>query len=227
MSSATTLRTKPDRSQKIARPTAGGRSVRVVPLTPDRCAEWDRYVESHAHGTIFHTIGWRNAVRSAFSHEDLYLAALRDDRIVGVLPIFEVVSALAGRMLVSVPYGVGGGIIAEGDEAVATLFAAAKQAAAQRNCRSIDLRSETATVPGLPVADQHVGFRRELPDRPDDVLGWLPRKARAAARNARNKFRLSIAFGDEHLKTVWQLYTRSMRRLASLAYPLSFFQIEV
>lgn len=224
MSSATTLRTKPDRSQEIGRPSTAGRLVRVVPLTPDRCAEWDRYVDSHAHGTIFHTIGWREAVGSAFGHEDIYLAALRDDRIVGVLPMFQVASALAGRMLVSVPYGVGGGIIAEGDEAVATLFDAAKRAAAKRNCRSIDLRSEIATVPGLSVADKHVGFRRELPDHPDDVLGWLPRKARAAARNARNKYRLTIAFGDEHLQTVWQLYTLSMRRLASPPYPLSFFE---
>ena len=56
------------------------------------------------------------------------------------------------------------------------------------------------------------------------MLGWLPRKARAAARNGRQKFGLEIFYGDEHLKQVWYLYTLSMRRLGTLSYPYSFFR---
>jgi len=187
-------------------------------------AQWNRYVEGHAQGTIFHTLGWRDAVRQVFRHEDLYLTALRREAIVGVLPLFLVKSRLAGRMLVSVPYGVGGGIIAQDTQTHAALFGAARQIAESRQCRAIDLRSELALVPDIPTIDRYVGFRREMPEDARDVLSWLPRKARAAARNARNKFRLTISFGDEQLETVWRLYTLSMRRLASLAYPLAFFE---
>jgi hypothetical protein len=56
------------------------------------------------------------------------------------------------------------------------------------------------------------------------VLGWLPRKARAAARNARDKYGLTVQFDDVHLPEVWRLYCRSMRRLGSLNYPYSFFE---
>lgn len=209
----------PVAASRLPRPTC-----RVGPLTPQASAAWDAYVREHQDGTLFHTIAWRDAVKHAFDHEDFYLVAERGGRIVGVCPLFLVASRFVGRMLVSVPYGVGGGILADDHDAVIQLFAAARRNADERGCRAIDLRSERAVVPDLPVIDRYVGFRRELPPTPEEVLGWLPRKARAAARNARHKFELRVSYGDEHLRGVWRLYTISMRRLASLNYPLSFFQ---
>ena len=196
---------------------------RVVGLTADRQSEWDTYVISHPEGTLFHTAAWRNAVGETFGHKDIYLMAIRNGRIVGGLPVFLMASRIAGRLLVSVPYGVGGGIIADDDEAATALFETAKEVAHKQRCLAIDLRSERAIIPGVPVVDRYVGFRRELPDHAGDVLGWLPRKARAAARNARDKYRLIATFGDEHVKEVWRLYSISMRRLASLTYPFRFF----
>jgi len=197
---------------------------RIVALSSEPRADWDRYVLDHPDGTLFHTLGWRDAVAETFGHEELYVLATRGGRIVGVLPMFQVNSRFGGRMLVSVPYGVGGGILADDDETVAALFAHARRVAEERDCRVIDLRSERAMVPDLPIIDRYVGFGRELPDRPEDVLGWLPRKARAAARNACNKYKLTVSFGDEHLEEVWRLYSISMRRLASLTYPFAFFK---
>lgn len=127
-------------------------------------------------------------------------------------------------MLVSVPYAVGGGIVADDNQVASALFEAARDIATDRRCTTIELRSERAAVPDVAVIDRYVGFRRTLPDSPDDVLGWLPRKARAAARNARNKYGLEASFGDEHLRELWELYTISMRRLGSLNYPYSFFE---
>ncbi len=219
-----------------------------LPGTPAQASRWDEYVRNHENGTLFHTWAWREAVIEAFHHEAIYLAAFESDRqaglqtgfvgftgrIVGVLPLFYINSGFGGRMLVSVPYGVGGGIIADqprraagsacDDGIAAALFEEAKRIAAERKCVTIDLRSERAGVANLPVVERYSGFRKTLPDRPEDVLGWLPRKARAAARNARNKYHLEIEVGDEHLREVWRLYTISMRRLGSLAYPYRFFE---
>jgi FemAB-related protein (PEP-CTERM system-associated) len=150
--------------------------------------------------------------------------AAHGQRVVGVFPTVLVRSRLAGRMLVSVPYGVGGGILADDDRIAERLFEHAKEIALEERCRHIDLRSEQALLPNLPVNHSYVGFQRTLPERMEDVLRWLPRKARAAARNGREKYGLKVAFGDEHLRTVWKLYTRTMRRVASIAYPFSFFR---
>ena len=206
-------------------------STRLVPsvctvstLRPEDRGRWDALVRQTPGGTLFHTLAWRDAVAGAFGHESVYLLARRSGRPVGVLPLFHVRSRIAGHMLVSVPYGVGGGVVAEDEEAAVTLFDAARAIARERHCPTIDLRSERAAISGVPVVDRYVGFERPLPSRAEDVLAWLPQKARAAARNARDKYGLSVDYGDEHLREVWRLYSLSMRRLASLTYPFSFFE---
>ncbi len=198
--------------------------IEIESLCPTLIEEWEEYVSSHNDSTFFHGLAWQRAVKEAFAHEELYLCARRKSRLVGIAPLFYVASKLGGRMLVSVPYGVGGGIIANDKEAAVALFEAAKRLAKERRCTAIDLRSDRAVISDLPTIDRYVGFSQQLPDNPDDVLHSLPRKARAAARNARAKYELSVSYGDEHLSEVWRLYTISMRRLASLNYPFSFFE---
>ncbi|MBI4719341.1 MAG: FemAB family PEP-CTERM system-associated protein [Planctomycetes bacterium] len=197
---------------------------RVVPLAPGLEAAWEDYVRGHPQGTLFHTLGWRNAVAAAFPHPAFYQVALRRGAVVGVLPLFLVRSWVAGRLLVSVPYGVGGGIIADDTVAARALADAARELAGEHRCCAIDLRSERAEVADWPIVNRYVGFRRMLPPTAAEVASWLPRKARAAARNGRDKYGLTIAYGDEHMDTVWRLYTQNMRRLGSLAYPPSFFR---
>lgn len=209
------------RAGSIAEPVSP--PCRVSALGVEGTAAWSAYVECHNDGTIFHTSVWRDAVAAAFGHEPIYLTAVRGERLVGALPLFLVRSRIAGRLLVSVPYGVGGGILADDAPAAESLFAEAMRIAVQRRCVAIDLRSERAMLAGVPVVDRYVGFARELPADPAGVLPWLPRKARAAARNGREKYGLRVRFGDEHLRRVWELYSISMRRLGSLTYPFSFF----
>ncbi len=199
-------------------------ACRVNPLSPRLRASWDQYVSQHPLGTLFHTLAWHDAVHETFGHDSFYLIAQRGNKIVGVLPMFRVISRLAGRLLVSMPYAVGGGIIADDDEATSSLYHASLKIAQRDRIDMIDFRSEQAAIPDLPVIDRYAGFSRELPNRVDEVMGLLPRKARAAARNARNKYNLKVSFSDEHLKKVWELYTISMRRLGSLSYPYLFFK---
>ncbi len=185
---------------------------------------WNRFVQAHPLGSAYHTTAWRNAIVRSFPHQPIYLQARRGPMIAGVLPMFLVKSKLAGRMLVSVPCGVSGGILSKDDAAANALMDEAIRLCDDLNCRALDLRSEKASTDTLTTIDRYVGFSRELPEAADQVLTWLPRKCRAAARNARNKHKLSIEFGHHLLPDVWHLYSVGMRRLASLNYPYRFFQ---
>ena len=216
----------PTLDDPVIRPVraTGPGGCRVSRITPADRPAWDRFVAAHPDGTVFHTIAWHDAVRDTFGHEAFYFIARRDTDIAGVFPLFLMNSLLGGRMLISVPYGVGGGILADSDETAETLFQAALQVCKEQRCSCIDMRSERAMVPDIPTGNTHVGFRRELPDTVEGVLQALPRKARAAARNARDKYRLTITYGDDQLHEVWRLYSISMRRLASVNYPRQFFE---
>ncbi len=191
--------------------------------------QWRAFVDECDEATLFHGLGWKRAVERSFGHRSHYLLARRAGCVAGVLPLFEIASVLTGRFLISVPYATYGGALIRGDDpdgadTTRALLDAARRIARQVGARSIELRSPTARFDALPVARSHATFRKVLPASERALEVFLPRKARAAGRRAAEQHRLEASFGDEHLKTVWQLYVRSMRRLASVNYPYRFFQ---
>jgi FemAB-related protein (PEP-CTERM system-associated) len=196
----------------------------VSKLDPQHATEWSEYVRRHPDGTFFHTLIWRDAVTEAFGHEGVYLTARRDGRLVGVFPLAVVSSRLAGTILVSVPYAVYGGTLADDAEVHAALLVRAQELARRLHANWVDIRSRTPQWPDLPVLQRYVTFRKELPATPADVLAQLPRKARAAARQARERHGLTVSFDDANLDTVWALYSKNMRRVASPNYPTGFFR---
>ena len=199
-------------------------SVGIRPFDQDLAPRWQTYVDAHADGTLFHGLAWKRAVERAFGHRSRYLAAERGGHVVGVLPLFEVRSILAGRLFVSVPYATYGGVLADDEPAAALLLDHARQLAHESSARSIELRSVRAAVRDADVRHSHVTFRRSLPPRPEDVADWMPRKARAAARRAAERYALTVEYGPSLLPVVWKLYSRSMRRLGSPNYPYRFFE---
>ncbi len=219
------VESQPRRLVEVASPlhAAATDALVVRAAGPGDAGAWERYVVGHPDGTPFHSIGWQRAVESTYRHRPVYLAAWRAERLVGVLPLFEVAVPLRGRSLVSVPYGVGGGSLADDPSTHTALHEAAVNHAAERRCRSIEYRSSSPRHPSLTAIDDYLGFRRDLPRSAEELETWFPRKARACVRNARHKFNLAVDHCDRHLPAVWQLYARNMHRLGSLAYPARFF----
>jgi FemAB-related protein (PEP-CTERM system-associated) len=192
-------------------------------LDADTAEAWRAYVDRHPGGTLFHGLAWKRAVERAFGHRSRGLLAWRSGEVVGVFPLFEVNSLLAGRLLVSVPYATYGGILADDEPAAIALFEEARRIARQCRARSIEMRSIRAAVPGLKPRHSHVMFRKALPSRVEELPAIMPRKARAAARRAVERYGLEVTFDRLLLPTVWMLYSRSMRRLGSPNYPYQFF----
>ena len=184
---------------------------------------WAAYVHQSAEGTLFHLPLWCRAVERAFGHRAAHLMARRGTEVVGVLPLMEVRSWLAGKLLVSVPYATYGGLLYEDEEARDALARAAVELVHRSGARALDLRSQRAAVPAFERDERYAGFAKQLPQSPDGLETFLPRKARAAARLAREREHLTVRHDPKHLRLVWRLYTRSMRRLASINYPLRFF----
>ena len=124
--------------------TAGPEPAAALPTARIAVAEvrgaaasraWARSARYAAGGTVFHDPAWCTAVERTFGHLPLHRVATRGGTVVGVLPLMEVRSLLGGRMLVSVPYGNYGGVLAE-DESV-------RRAANAELTRRIGVEQET------------------------------------------------------------------------------------
>lgn len=203
---------------------ASARCILIHEFRRPAAGAWNDYITTHPDATLFHELGWKRAVERTFGHRPWYLYATRRQRIVGVLPMFQINSMVAGRLLVSLPYATCGGVVADDPQVAVALLSRGKALAARVGANSLELRSVCAADPELPIDGHHVCFEKTLPAGAAAVSAAMPRKARAAARRAAERHSLTVEVGPDLLPIVWQLYARSMRRLGSPNYPYRFFE---
>src|SRR5690606_37554863 len=113
-----------------------------------------------------------------FGHRAHYRVALRDGEIAGVLPMFEMKSVLFGHSLVSIPFAIGGGIVAVDDVAAQALLEDAQALAERLGVGYLELRSERAVSGLLPTKNLYVTFRADLAEGEDALLKKMERKRR-------------------------------------------------
>jgi hypothetical protein len=88
-------------------------SVRVDVADAAGTAACEAYVNAQPSATAYHRPGWLRVIERAFGHQSTYLAATRDEAVVGVLPLVVMSSRLFGRFAVSVPFVNYGGVLAD------------------------------------------------------------------------------------------------------------------
>src|SRR2546430_12764014 len=69
-----------------------------------REAEWQTYVKSAPHASLYHALEWRDLLLRAFGHRSWDLMAQDDGKTRGVLPLVEMKSSLFGHFFVSLPF---------------------------------------------------------------------------------------------------------------------------
>jgi FemAB-related protein (PEP-CTERM system-associated) len=146
-----------------------------------------------------------------------------DGTVCGVLPLCLVRGPFTGRALISSPYAVYGGVLANTPATAAELIGRAKRRAEELKARYLELRQRDR-LEGFDDQCHYYTFRKRLPSKPEQVLGSFPRKARAAVRQAIDRHGLTCKFGPELLDTFHRLYAICLRRLASPGHSKRFLR---
>jgi FemAB-related protein (PEP-CTERM system-associated) len=174
---------------------------------------------------FWHRPAWLRAVEASFAIPDVSLVAKRGGRVVGYLPLGLVETLTLEQNLVSVPFGVYGGPAGDDPEVEEALVERAMRLADAERVGCLELRQREPRAPRLPESDLYVTFVKRLPEKPEDALGMLPRKARAAARQGRDKWNLTFDDGLWYLDDFFHLFSRNKRHLGSPPLPREFFEI--
>src|ERR1700720_2433244 len=186
-------------------------------------AAWDNFVLNHAYGSPFHLIAWKESIEQTFGYRPMYLIATIEDRVAGVLPLFLVKNLLTGKRLISSPFAVYGGILADSDEARIALLNQAQALGYQLGVQDIELRNAwEGQSSGLPRITRYVTFTQEIGPDEAAVLNGIPRKTRAAVRKSL-KEGLSSGRTFSTWKTFEDLYSRNLARLGTPCFPVKHF----
>jgi len=197
-----------------------------MPLTIRRLTgeaiEWDAFVRSTPGGSPFHLVAWKQAVEASFGHRPHYVMAVGEHGIEGVLPLFEVRGLLGGRGLISVPYGVYGGICARSAAARQLLLDHAGHLSREVGASYVELRHRVGQELDLPTKSLYVTFARPITADDEENLMAIPRKQRRMTRQG-VKFGLRGEFGMQHLEAFYEVYAHSVHSLGSPVFPRRLF----
>lgn len=182
---------------------------------------WDRYVQNHSSGTLFHLNAWKTVVERSFRHKSYYLIAENHAGICGILPLFEIKSRLFGHFFISVPFAEIGGALADTPDTEQALIDEASQLTRQQNAQYLELRNRTP-VQGLETKSLYYNFRKEIFPDHDENLKAIPRKSRAMVRSAIKKELVSET-GHHLLDPFYDILALNYHRLGTPVFPKKFF----
>lgn len=190
---------------------AGSRTVKCLEQSDEE--RWDIFVKSSPQATFFHRVGWRHVIEQAFGHSCHYLYTEDAGRITGILPLAEIHSRLFGHALISTPFCVYGGIVAQDESAEALLRQAAVKLAEELQVDYLELRNRKPGQSNWPTKDLYVSFRKTIQSDHEANLQAIPRKQRAMVRKG-VEADLQVCAGAG-LSEFYAIYAESVRNLGT------------
>ena len=195
----------------------------VREVTIDQLEEWDDYVAKSDDASFFHRGGWYRIIRDSFNHTPHYLRAVDSDgNTRGILPLFEVKSMLFGHSLVSVPFCVYGGAVADSSDVRRLLEDEAANLARDLNVDYLELRNIEKTRDDWPVKSLHATFLREIEEGEEAILLSIKNKQRAVIRKSlRTNFSREL---QDNVDDFFFAYSTSVRNLGTPVFSKRYFE---
>ena len=195
-----------------------------ISLLDNQENEWNTYVEKNPAASIYHRAEWREVIRQTYGHESFYFVARDTDKnIVGILPLIRLSSHLFGNFLVSMPYFMEGGAIADHPDIEHILIQHADHYATSRGVDHIEYRDDTPRSE-LPVRHDKVNMILALPCSHTELWLGFTSKLRAQIKRSKRENPKIRFGGKEYLDDFYTVYAHNMRDLGSPPHSKEFIR---
>ncbi len=197
-----------------------GTEIRTLATGPD--PRWNAFVERHDAAGFFHLSEWAAVYADLSWVEPHFIYALRDDAIVGVMPLAIVRIGPLGRALVSAPYCVQAGAVADDEAALSALERHAEIIGRDAGAAFMEVRQTGQPNPDWVVRADFATFRRQLLRDDDANFAAIPRKQRAMVRKGQAAG-LEARIGHDPA-LFYRLFSVSMRNLGTPVFSRRYFE---
>jgi FemAB-related protein (PEP-CTERM system-associated) len=200
-------------------------SSRILPFTPEFEKAWDDYVHSHPSGTPFHLLAWKKTITEAFGYEPMYLLAVEEGSVRGVLPLFLVRNFLVGKALISSPFAVYGGALADSPEILALFRDEVTALGKSLEVQYVEIRNVLPEQRlGFAPVNAYVTFGQTIGPDEEAILESIPRKTRYMVRKSL-KAGFTTRTADSATPGFLDLYSKNLRKLGTPCFPFHYFHV--
>lgn len=205
--------------------------VRIVTLY-NGSEKWDRFVEFHPFGMIYHLSTWKNILEASFGHIKGCFICLEDDagNIVCGLPIYQVKSRLVGNRLVSIPFASISDPLIHDSTDLVTLLGSAVFMAKSLSSKYVEIRScfsqETLQRCSLTKICLYKHHYLPLDREPGKLMKMFHRSCvrQRISRSLKSGLKFKIGEGEADLYKFHQLHSMSRKRLGLPRQPYAFLK---
>lgn len=198
--------------------------MKIISCDESHRERWNAFVERSPLASVYHRFEWRDINRACFGHRSVYLAAVENDEVIGILPMVRLISRLFGRIACSMPFVNYGGVCAETPDAERALLEAGKGVCDEWRVDYLELRSQRELGHDLPVARHKVSMTIAL-DRDPDVLwkNYRTGHRQDVRRGYKNGFTARCG-GEELLDDFFVVLAESWRDLGTPIYRKTYLR---
>jgi serine/alanine adding enzyme len=198
--------------------------MEIIEYTEEFDTSWRNYLCKNSAVTFAHQIEWRTILEKSLQQKPVYLLAISQDQVVGILPLFYCSSLLFGKFLTSLPWLDYGGACADSRDIHEKLIDQAIEITKNKNGKFLELRSVADKDERLATKISKVTFSLQLDSNPDKVWKNLNSKARNQVRKAQ-KLGLQVTFGrHENLDQFYSVFSTNMRDLGTPVWTKELFR---
>ena len=175
--------------------------------------KWNLYLRNQPYSIAWHSWDWHHVVIKQFPHQFFPLAALRADSIIGVFPLYRLDYGKHRNALISVPFAVAGGIVADTPEIENLLLKESINLSKTIGTEKIVMKQYKRRIEGdLRTDDTYFNRELSLKAGPDTLWNNLNDKNRELIRLAQ-KDNLTLQFPCNDLALFYKLVFRHHHRM--------------
>jgi serine/alanine adding enzyme len=202
-------------------------------LDPSQDMRWDRFVQSHPHGWIVHSSGWKRVLETSFHHMRAYYPAIIDNgtqEIRSALPIFEVKSWITGNRLVSIPFATLSDPLISNELDLARLLDKIMSLAREIGVARIEIRNFQSSLIRCDARFSHSCFYRHhflalSADLEQIKTSFHRTNVRQRIQRAiSSNLAIKVGESESDVDLFFRLYLKKRKRLGLPPLPYRFFQ---
>jgi len=154
--------------------------------------QWESYINENPKAIAWQSFKWFDILKKHYNIDFYPIVALRDDKITGILPLYNLKLPFSKNVIYSVPFAVAGGIVSSDDESENLLLnKAIELSQTHDNCRIIFRQYKHKITGPLSTDENFCNKELSLSSNLDGVWNEITEVNREKV-NAGEKFKYSV-----------------------------------
>ena len=207
-------RTKKKRVKILSQKEQIVEQIVIRQLSRNEKLAWNDFVARHDGCTIFYTLAWKQMLEKFRNYHPTYLYAVKNNRMAGVLPLFFIKHMFWGKKLISIPFGVYGGVCAESKAVATKLVAHAIDLAQSLDVDYLELRHREPVEGDLQTISHYSTFLLDLNQNIEHLWKNIRKSNRRAVKKARTEgLKVDLTYDDAD--AFYDFYARDQHRFGT------------